>query len=59
MAKLMLAEEERVTRACWIRQAKSSQAPALRCKIVLSCAGGASNKEVAQELTVCPMTVGK
>ncbi|MCK9932525.1 hypothetical protein MXD62_36210 [Frankia sp. Mgl5] len=59
MAKLVLAEEERATRARWIRRAKSSQAPALRCKIVLSCAGGASNKEVAQELAVRPMTVGK
>src|SRR5437867_47057 len=50
-AELVLTEEER---------AKSSQALALRCRIVLACAQrGASNAAVAAELGVSRPTVGK
>jgi transposase len=43
----------------WSRRAKSSQALALRCRIVLACATGATNKQVAAELGVSLPTVGK
>ena len=42
----------------WARRAKSSQALAQRCRIVLGCAAGKSNKEVAAEVGVWPQTVG-
>ena len=43
----------------WARRAKSSQALAQRCRIVLGCAAGKSNKEVAAEEGVWPQTVCK
>ena len=43
----------------WSRRAKSSQVLALRCRIVLACADGLSNVEVAQRLGVARPTVGK
>jgi transposase len=54
---LTAGEREQLTR--WARRAKSSQALALRSKIVLGCAGGADNKTVAQRLRCAPATVGK
>ncbi|MER6768140.1 IS630 family transposase, partial [Amycolatopsis sp. NPDC000746] len=39
--------------------AKSAQALALRCRIVLACAEGLSNVEVAERLGINRMTVGK
>ena len=59
MAELVLTDEERETLQRWARRAKSSQALAQRCRIVLGCAAGKSNKEVAAELGVSPQTVGK
>jgi transposase len=44
------AEREQLTR--WARRAKTSQALALRAKIVLACADGKVNKDVAAELQV-------
>src|SRR5215468_145958 len=58
-AVLVLTDEERETLTRWSRRAKSSQALALRCRIVLACAGGLSNVEVAQRLGVTRPTVGK
>ncbi len=55
----MLTEEERATLVRWSRRAKSSQALALRCRIVLACAQPASNAAVAAELGVSRPTVGK
>lgn len=52
MAELVLTDEERDTLQRWARRAKSSQALAQRCRIVLGCAAGKSNKEVAAELGV-------
>src|SRR5918996_3909990 len=58
-APLVLTDEERETLTRWSRRAKSSQALALRCRIVLACATGATNKQVAAELGVSLPTVGK
>jgi len=43
----------------WSRRAKSSQALAQRCKIVLACADGTPNTQVAASLGVHPDTVSK
>ena len=58
-AELVLSDEERTTLLRWSRRAKSSQALALRCRIVLASAEGANNKEVAKRLHCAPVTVGK
>src|SRR5438309_780248 len=56
---LVLSEEERATLLRWSNRAKSAQALALRCRIVLACAQGLNNKEVAAQLRCAPVTVGK
>ena len=43
----------------WSQRAKSAQALALRCRIVLACADGLSNVEVAEMLAISRPTVGK
>ncbi|MGW7756908.1 helix-turn-helix domain-containing protein [Streptomyces violaceusniger] len=43
----------------WSRRATSAQALAQRCRIVLGCAEGKSNRQVAAELGIWPQTVGK
>ena len=58
-APLVLTDEERQTLQRWARRAKTAQALALRAKIVLACADGATNKEVAERLGIWPQTVGK
>jgi transposase/DNA-binding CsgD family transcriptional regulator len=58
-APLILTDEERQTLERWSRRAKSSQALALRCRIVLACATGATNKQVAKDLGASLPTVGK
>jgi transposase len=55
---LALTDEERETLRRWARRRSSSQALAQRCRIVLGCAAGKSNKEVAAEVGVWPQTVG-
>jgi transposase len=55
--ELTEAEREQLTR--WERRRKSSQALALRSRIVLRCAEGLANKEVAAAVGVTPSTVGK
>jgi transposase len=58
-AKLVLSDEERQTLQRWARRPTSAQALALRAKIVLACAEGATNKDVAAEFSVTAQMVGK
>jgi len=55
----VLSDEERETLQRWARRPKSAQALALRCRIVLACASGATNNDVAEQVGVHPATVGK
>ena len=57
--ELTLTEQEREQLVRWSRRAKSSQALSLRSKIVLACAKGADNKDVAAQLNCVVATVGK
>src|SRR5450830_237644 len=57
--ELVLTEDERDQLTRWSRRAKSSQALALRSRIVLACADGADNKTVAARLGCAAVTVGK
>jgi len=57
-AELVLTADEREQLLRWSRRRKSSQALALRSRIVLACAGGADNKTVAAELGCAAATVG-
>lgn len=59
VAEIVLTADERETLQRWARRAKSSQALAERCRIVLGCAAGKSNQQVAVELGVTAQTVGK
>jgi transposase len=59
LAELTLTNDERTTLQRWARRAKSSQALALRCRIVLACAEGASNASVATRLGISRPTVTK
>jgi len=52
------SEEAQVLRG-WTRRLKSAQALALRSRIVLLCAEGRTNSEVAAILQVTRQTVGK
>jgi len=56
---LELADEERDQLQRWARRHKSSQALALRSRIVLACASGLDNKTVAAQLGCAAATVGK
>jgi transposase len=59
LAELKVTDQERSTLQSWARRMKSGQALALRCRIVMLCADGHSNTEVAEELDIRKQTVGK
>jgi transposase len=59
MPVLVLSADERETLQRWARRPTSAQALALRARIVLACAEGKQNKEVAAEFSVTPQMVGK
>jgi transposase len=57
--ELVLSDVERETLTRWSRRPKTAQALALRARIVLACAEGADNNQVAAALGIWPQTVGK
>jgi transposase len=58
-ADLALTDAEREQLGRWARRAKTSQALALRAKIVLACAEGRENKAVAAELRTTEHNVAR
>lgn len=57
VSELTCDEREQLLR--WARRPKTAQALASRSRMILECAGGASNLEVARRLGVSAATVGK
>src|SRR5215216_141141 len=58
-AELTVTDEERAFLEGLTKRRKTGQALALRARIILECAAGASNGEVAGRLGVHQATVGK
>ena len=58
-AELILTDDERQTLKTWASRPKSTQQLAQRARIVLACADGMDNKQVAAKLSVTVQTVGK
>ncbi len=58
-AELVLEEAEREQLIRWARRAKTAQYLAMRAKIVLACAEGGTNKQVAARLGVDESTVDR
>jgi len=56
---LLLSNNEREALQAWTRQPRCPQALALRARLILFCATGRSNTEVAADLHVTVQTVGK
>jgi transposase len=57
--EVVLSDEDREVLERWARRPKSSQALALRCRIVLGAADGQSSQEIAARLGCTASTVGK
>jgi transposase len=55
----VLSAGEKTALEGWTRRRKSAQALALRARIVLACAGGRSNGDVAADLRITKQTAGK
>jgi transposase len=58
-AELVVEEAERAQLIRWARRAKTAQYLAMRAKIVLACAEGGTNKQVAADLGVDESTVDR
>ena len=58
-AELVLSDAERAQLTRWARRANSAQWLAQRSRIVLRCAQGGTNKQVAADLGVSPTTVNR
>jgi DNA-binding NarL/FixJ family response regulator len=58
-AEVVLSDGDREVLERWARRPKSSQALALRCRIVLAAADGESSQEIAARLGCHPSTVGE
>jgi transposase len=56
---IKLSGNERKTLQRWAQRHSSAQALALRCRIVLACADGGTNQDIASELRIHPVTVSK
>lgn len=56
---ITLSGNERKTLERWGRRHTSSQALAMRCEIVLACAEGHTNNDIATQVRCHPATVGK
>jgi len=57
--ELVVTQSERESLQNWARRPKSAQALALRARIILACAEGKTNTEVANEFRVTKQMVGK
>lgn len=58
-AELILTDEEREQLVRWAKRRESSQALALRSRIVLACGDGLTNKDVAAQIGCSAPTVTK
>ncbi|GGP89670.1 IS630 family transposase [Streptomyces melanogenes] len=58
-AELTLSDEERDALEGWVRRRSTPQAWALRCRIILLCAEGVSDKDVAVQLGSTAHAVGR
>ncbi|SFR30064.1 Winged helix-turn helix, partial [Lentzea waywayandensis] len=59
LPELALSDDEASVLRGWTRRRKTAQALALRARIVLRCAEGGSNSEIAAELGIRRATVAK
>src|SRR5438128_10593849 len=56
---LMVSAEQREELERWVRRRSTAQALALRARIILSCAEGGNNKDVATRLGMSRLTIGR